>query len=155
GEVPRRSAGRGPPYWTRGSKKSEHSLREAVDIEKELRSSMRIPPLLAALVFLSACTTKDSTVPSRAAPPPPPIVLTHVTVIDPLRGSEPEMAVVIQDRRIVTVGAMATVAIPPGATIHEESGRFVVPGFWDTHAHLSQVGAAEFPLLMMNGITSV
>ena len=82
---------------------------------------MRTAPLLLALIFLSGCPTGNSTVPSRAAAPPPPIVLTHVTVIDPLRGSEPEMAVVILGRRIVTVGTMATVAIPPGATIHDES----------------------------------
>jgi imidazolonepropionase-like amidohydrolase len=65
------------------------------------------------------------------------------------------MAVVIQGKRIVTVAPMTTVAIPAGAEIHDESGRFVVPGFWDMHVHLSQVGATAFPLFVMNGITSV
>jgi imidazolonepropionase-like amidohydrolase len=116
---------------------------------------MRASPLLLVLVVLSACQTKDNTAPSRAAASPPPMVLTHVTVIDPLRGSEPEMAVVIQGDRIVAVAAMATTALPPDATIHDESGRFVLPGFWDMHVHLSQVGADAFPLLVMNGITSV
>ena len=44
--------------------------------------------------------------------------------------------VVIRDNRIEAVGPQGSVAIPGGATVFDVSGRTVVPGYVDTHAHL-------------------
>ena len=47
-------------------------------------------------------------------------------------------AVVIEGDRIVAVGPRAQVAIPAGATIVDVSGKYLLPGLWDMHAHLVQ-----------------
>ena len=44
--------------------------------------------------------------------------------------------VVIKDNRIVAVGRRGSVTIPAGAHIVDVTGKTVVPGFVDTHAHL-------------------
>jgi len=43
--------------------------------------------------------------------------------------------VVVTDHRIAAVGARGTVTIPEGAREFDVSGRYLVPGFVDTHAH--------------------
>lgn len=44
--------------------------------------------------------------------------------------------VVVRDNRIEAVGARGSVAVPEGAEIIDVSGKTIVPGFVDTHAHL-------------------
>ncbi len=43
--------------------------------------------------------------------------------------------VVVTDGRITAVGPSGSVSIPPGATVFDATGKYVVPGFVDTHAH--------------------
>lgn len=58
-----------------------------------------------------------------------------------MRGGEviPDTDVLIVDDRIAAVGARGTVAVPPGADVRDISGRYVVPGFIDTHDHLADI----------------
>jgi amidohydrolase family protein len=51
--------------------------------------------------------------------------------------------------------ASANVAPPAGARIVDGSGRFLIPGLWDMHVHLSEATAASLPLLIANGVTGV
>ncbi len=44
--------------------------------------------------------------------------------------------IVVRDNRIEAVGARGSVSVPEGATVIDVSGRTVVPGYVDTHAHL-------------------
>jgi imidazolonepropionase-like amidohydrolase len=44
--------------------------------------------------------------------------------------------VVIRDNRIAAVGARGQVAVPDGARVIDVSGKTIIPGFVDTHAHL-------------------
>ena len=44
--------------------------------------------------------------------------------------------VVVRDNRIVTYGAAGTVQVPPGAREFDFSGKTILPGFVDTHAHM-------------------
>ena len=83
--------------------------------------------------------------------------ITHVTVINPGSGAEErrDMTILYRDSTILTVGNSAGAHIPPGTVIHDEHGRYVMPGLWDTHVHLLQVGPKAFPLFLANGITSV
>jgi imidazolonepropionase-like amidohydrolase len=111
--------------------------------------------LTLVLALSSACARRTDAVAPLVAQPAGPIVITNAVVIDPLDGPRPGMTVLIAGRRIVAVGPMTTVAIPPGAEIHDASGRYLLPGLWDAHVHLSQVGAASFALLVANGVTGV
>jgi hypothetical protein len=85
------------------------------------------------------------------------LAITHVTLIDPARGAieHRDTTLVIRGDRITSVGPTVSIDIPSGAVVHDASGRFVLPGFWDAHVHLSQAGAEAFPLFVANGITSV
>lgn len=55
-----------------------------------------------------------------------------------MRGTEiiENSDIVVVNNRIRAVGARGSVEIPAGATIRDISGRTVVPGFVDTHAHM-------------------
>ncbi len=68
------------------------------------------------------------------------IVLRGATVI-PMTDSRviTDADVVVVDNRIAAVGKRGTVAVPEGATIRDMTGRYIVPGFVDTHAHWAQI----------------
>ena len=82
-----------------------------------------------------------------------PLVLLGATIID-VTGKPPieNSAVVIRGDRIVAAGPRSQVNIPHGATIKNVTGKYLVPGLWDMHAHLYQV---EFgPAYLAAGITT-
>jgi Amidohydrolase family len=83
-----------------------------------------------------------------------PIAITHVTVID-MTGAPPraDQTVVIQGRRIVSVGRDPA---PDGATPVDGRGRYLIPGLWDMHVHLTVPGGeALLSLFVANGVTGV
>src|SRR5262249_50907846 len=85
-----------------------------------------------------------------------PIAISHVTVIDPSTPEpRPDMTVVISGRRISAIGPSAQVAVPRGARVIDGGKKFLIPGLWDMHGHLSDATEAAFPLLVANGITGV
>ena len=55
-----------------------------------------------------------------------------------MKGNEviPKGDVVVKDNRIVAVGAQGKVAIPSGARIIDVSGKTILPGYVDVHAHM-------------------
>lgn len=90
---------------------------------------------------------------AHAAPPPKPIAITHVTVVDVINGAAVrDVAVVIRDGKIISVGHDAA---PPGATVVDGRGKFLIPGLWDMHVHLSWTTGSALPILIANGVTSV
>jgi imidazolonepropionase-like amidohydrolase len=61
--------------------------------------------------------------------------------------------ILVRDGRIEAVGPRAAIAIPKSTPIVYMSGRTVIPGLWDTHAHSSQTDWA-FPYLA-GGVTTI
>ncbi len=53
-------------------------------------------------------------------------------------------AVLIEDDRIVAVGRAAELEIPQGARVVDTSGRVMIPGMMDLHAHLAVLGHGEY-----------
>src|SRR5208282_3784384 len=47
------------------------------------------------------------------------------------------------------------VQIPKGALVVNATGKFLIPGLWDMHGHLTDATDSAFPLLIMNGFTGV
>jgi len=87
------------------------------------------------------------------AAPVTPTAITHVTVIDVVGGETlRDVTVTIRDSRIVSVGRDAA---PAGATIVDGRGKFLIPGLWDMHVHLSWTTGSALPVLIANGVTSV
>jgi len=105
---------------------------------------MRSTALLAALAVLTAsCLASDS------------FVFTHATVVDVKSGRLlNDQTIVIRGDRITALSPHAE--IPAGARIVDATGRFVIPGLWDMHAHpLYGCDTPErmFRMLLANGVT--
>ncbi len=83
------------------------------------------------------------------------LVITDVAVIDTISGAiEPDMTVVIRDGRIVSVEKKRG-AVPSGAEIVNGRDKFLIPGLWDMHVHLSLARSSALPVLVANGVTFV
>src|ERR1022692_4812459 len=84
------------------------------------------------------------------------IAITHVTVIDCTgAAARPNSTVVVTGGLISAVGPSETVTIPTGARVIDANGKFMIPGLWDMHGHLTDATEDAFPLLIMNGVTGV
>lgn len=68
-------------------------------------------------------------------------------------------AILIEGNKIVEVGRAADVKIPPDAMVIDTSGRTMMPGMMDLHAHLMLLGhgnyAQWFPWVAKNGLERV
>lgn len=90
-------------------------------------------------------------------------VLRGATIM-PMAGGQDAIAdadIVITDNRIVAVGPSGSVVIPANATVRDVSGKFIVPGFIDTHAHWFEIrrgiqerGHWDFAANLAYGVTS-
>jgi len=101
---------------------------------------------MSAAVCLAGCG------PSRDSA----IAITGATVIDATgRAPIQNATIVVRDGHITAVGGADEVSVPRGATRIDASGRFVIPGLWDSHVHLASVGRAGLATLVRFGVTSV
>ena len=84
------------------------------------------------------------------------LALTHVTVID-CNGApaQPNSTVVVAQGHITAVGPGDAIKIPAGARVVDATGKFLIPGLWDMHGHLTDATEDAFPLLITNGVTGV
>jgi imidazolonepropionase-like amidohydrolase len=82
------------------------------------------------------------------------VALTHVTVID-VSGApaKPDMTVVLTKDRITAVGKTGAVRLPRGVRVIDARGKFLIPGLWDMHVHLSFAGETALAALIVNGVT--
>jgi hypothetical protein len=84
---------------------------------------------------------------------PSSLVFEHAAVFDSARATIlPKTTVVVANGRIAAVGPDGSVAVPPGATVVDGSGKTLLPGLWDMHAHLSP---GDGLLDIANGVTTV
>jgi imidazolonepropionase-like amidohydrolase len=85
-----------------------------------------------------------------------PLAFLHVTVVGGAGApAKSDMTVVISGGRIRAVGKTGEVKIPAGARVVDATGKFLIPGLWDMHAHVDDTGDYYFPLALANGITGV
>jgi hypothetical protein len=99
---------------------------------------------------------------SCSSAPPPSFAITHVTLIDATGApAKPDMTILIVDKQIAAIGPSNSLSIPRTTKTLDASGKFLIPGLVDMHAHLTgagePAGSREFilPLLLANGITTV
>lgn len=73
----------------------------------------------------------------------PGLVVTHVTVVDVANGALlPDRSIVIDGGRIVQVDTSPRLTVPRGTAELDGTDRFVIPGLWDMHVHLSDTATA-------------
>jgi imidazolonepropionase-like amidohydrolase len=112
---------------------------------------------LTAVILLLAATAV-----TVGESPHPALALTHLTVIDTAGGpSRPDMTVIVQGDRILTIGQSASLEPPPNARVIDARGKYLIPGLWDMHVHtvfgdwLPRNERVTLPLFVANGITGV
>lgn len=85
---------------------------------------------------------------------PTSYAFTHVTIIDATGAPpQPDMTLVVMGAHIGALGKDGKVRIPANAQVIDASGKFLIPGLWEMHAHT--VGDWFLPLYLANGITGV
>jgi imidazolonepropionase-like amidohydrolase len=89
-----------------------------------------------------------------AASPAAEVAIRDVTVVRP-EGPARNMTVIVRDDRIAAVGPAADVVIAKDARVIDGTGKFLVPGFVEMHAHLSKLRASSLALFLANGVTTV
>ena len=98
------------------------------------------------------------------APPPPavPIAFVHVTVV-PMDADRVllDQTVVVSGDRIVAMGPAAEVPVPAGARRIDGTGKYLMPGLAEMHAHIPPGAAPEseiervLALYALHGVTTV
>lgn len=113
---------------------------------------MRSFPLLLLLTLVAACASvRTSSTPIAAD-----LALTHVAVVDVESGRVlPGQTVLIAGNRIQAVGSSTHVRVPSGVQVVDATGKYVIPGLWDTHVHLTFTTERALPRFVAYGITSV
>ena len=82
------------------------------------------------------------------------IALVGATLVDATGAPAlPNATVVIEKGRIVAAGPSASTTVPPGARRIDVAGKTIIPGLWDSHAHLHQI--EWIPTYIAAGVTSV
>lgn len=84
------------------------------------------------------------------------IAITGATVIDgTARPPVTRSTILIRDGRVAAVGPDGSLTIPADASRMNAAGKYVIPGLWDMHVHLSATGPGVLPALVAYGVTSV
>ncbi len=111
----------------------------------------RVPHLVAAVAILGTATVVPAQEPVARG-----LAITGVNVVDVRTGDLLEdRTVILRDGRIVSVERAGTV--PDGFTVHDASGKYLIPGLWDMHVHLRTARAPDLlmPLFIAHGVTGV
>ena len=85
-----------------------------------------------------------------------PIVFTHATVIDATGAdTQSDMVIIVTGETITEVGKFGKIESPKNSQVIDATGKFLIPGLWDMHVHLTKAGENTLPLFIANGVTSV
>ena len=95
------------------------------------------------------------------------LAFTHATVIDVAGGRGiPDVSIIVTGERITAVGKTTQIRIPKDALVINATGKYLIPGLWDMHAHLDDPELWHvkprdkdketlLQLLVINGVTGV
>lgn len=95
------------------------------------------------------------------------LAITNVQVVDvDAAAVRTGRTVIVAGDRITAVGPVDAIAVPDAAQVLDGSGRFLIPGLWDMHAHLDdpelwprhltpKTKALLLKLLLVHGVTGV
>ena len=79
------------------------------------------------------------------------VAITNVTLIDVASGAHQiAMTVLMKADRISGVGR--AIPVPPEAVRVDGTGKFLIPGLWDMHAHHQATGRESLGLFLANGV---
>lgn len=138
-------------YRSHHRKTETDTRRTALNARRRLQRVLlkRITKFIAALTGLALA--------AGCAGPDADIVIENVTIIDAIDGKRAGMDVMIRDGEITAVAAHSGRA--PGAMKIDGENKFLIPGLWDAHVHLTFTPGLDhetfFPLSLAYGVTSM
>jgi imidazolonepropionase-like amidohydrolase len=132
------------------------SLRLASKISEALEHSMRkIPAALLLLSMLSLPVFAQQKSPGNSQP----LALVHLNVIDATGAPvKADMTVVIVAGRIKAIAKSNKLRLPKQAQVIDATGKYLIPGLWDMHAHLGNQEFHKYAylrLFLANGVTGI
>jgi imidazolonepropionase-like amidohydrolase len=90
----------------------------------------------------------------KAPESPVSVAFVHANVISMTKeGVDKDQTVIVTNGKIVEVGPATKVKVPAGATKIDARNKYLIPGLTDAHVHLQTT--VEFPLYIVNGVTTV
>jgi cytosine/adenosine deaminase-related metal-dependent hydrolase len=99
--------------------------------------------LVASLAGQSAVAAQDNF-----------LAFTHATLIDGTgSAAQADMTVVIKGNRIAAIGRSAATLPPKGSKTVDATGKFLIPGLWDSHVHWDD--EKYLPLFIANGVVGI
>ncbi len=111
----------------------------------------RIPSLLFVSILIFSCQPGGKLYEGA-------ICIENITIIDPVDGVSESQTVIIKDDRIHLVAPSSGLKLSPENEIIDGSGKYLIPGLWDTHIHFAfreELAPRMFNLFLGFGITSV
>jgi imidazolonepropionase-like amidohydrolase len=104
---------------------------------------------VAALIVALACTPAFGV--AQAS-----VVIRNVTVI-PMTDARPatRQSVVIRNGRIAEIGPSAQVRVPDRASVVDGTGKYLIPGLFEMHAHTSKTRGSALGLYVVYGVTTI
>ena len=104
-----------------------------------VRNAAALALVGGALVLGPPMMSFSSTAGSQPVTAAPSLVFDGVTVIDVEQGKLlAAQRVVVTGNRILAMGAARGVPLPPGARVVDGRGKYLIPGLWDMHVHVSE-----------------
>ena len=86
----------------------------------------------------------------------PSVAFRGVTVVDVTGGaSRHDQTVLITGNRIVAVAPAGEVQVPKDTKLVDARGKYLIPGLWDLHTHVTMFGRSALTLLLANGVTGI
>lgn len=108
--------------------------------------------VVLSFFLLNACDKPQPANPTSG------FAIVNVTVIHPESAPQPGMNVWVSDGRIQSVTSTASQTLPTDLPQIDGSDKFLMPGLWDMHVHLSyepRLDEVIFGLFLAHGVTAV
>ncbi len=119
-----------------------------------LASMRRLVSALACVLLGNQAALAQASVGPTETADPTVVAFVNVAVVSMQEEALlPEQTVVIEGERILSIGPAGALSVPPGATVIDGSGRFLMPGLADMHVHV-RVPFDDGPLYLAAGITT-
>jgi imidazolonepropionase-like amidohydrolase len=85
------------------------------------------------------------------------VMIRGVTVIPMTPGSGPlaRQSVIIRNGRIAEIGPSTQLGVPDGASVVDGTGKYLIPGLFEMHAHTSKTRGSALGLYVTHGVTSI
>ena len=118
----------------------------------QIKKTIFVIIIFQLLLFLNGCSNNSVNDEKKS------IIFKNVNIIDAVQGLRINQTVIIRGNKITNVRDAKKIKNFSNSTIIDASGKYLIPGLWDSHVHLvynRNIEPVMFPLFIVNGITSI